>query len=258
MAGCEEVVGFGGDEGLGRGEGGYGGFTEGVPWSGLVSPVGPCWHLRCLHDGLSCLMESVLREEADISYPVPPEVGKVGKESPTFIQPVSERSDGIKSFFNKQSPAKTKIKAEPETTKSSTSTRPKESVKDEIKEESKMKVDPEGIKSEITPKDEEEGLGDDSNAPNPDPSSDIEVVGSPDSKSKAKKEVKAENAEEKEEEEKEDLSTTLTKRKRDEKGGAGQRTKVIRRDDDSKSAVCLHLRSRTPFSHSIYSLQGPG
>jgi hypothetical protein len=185
-------------------------------------------------------------------------VGKVGKESPTFIQPVSERSDGIKSFFNKQSPSKTKIKAEPETTKSSTSTRPKESVKDEIKEESKMKVDPEGIKSEITPKDEEEGLGDDSNAPNPDPSSDIEVVGSPDSKSKAKKEVKAENAEEKEEEEKEDLSTTLTKRKRDEKGGAGQRTKVIRRDDDSKSAVCLHLRSRTPFSHSIYSLQGPG
>jgi hypothetical protein len=179
----------------------------------------------------------VMRLAADISYPVPPEVGKVGKESPTFIQPVSERSDGIKSFFNKQSPAKSMVKAEPQTIKSSPSTRPKESVKDEVKEEQKVKADPEGIKSEITPKDEEKGLGDDSNAPNPDPSSDIEVVDSPDSKSQAKKEVKAENVEEKEEEEKEDLSTTLTKRKRDEKGGAGQRTKVIRRDDDSKSAV---------------------
>jgi hypothetical protein len=188
---------------------------------------------------------------ADPSYPVPPEVGKVGKESPTFIQPVSERSDGIKSFFNKQSPAKTKIKAEPETIKSSPSTRPKESVKDEVKEEQKVKADPEGIKSEITPKDEEKGLGDDSNAPNPDPSSDIEVVDSPDSKSKAKKEVKAENVEKKEEEEKEDLSTTLTKRKRDEKGGAGQRTKVIRRDEDSKSAVCLRLHSRTLLSSPI-------
>jgi len=104
-------------------------------------------------------------------------------------------------------------------------------------------VDPEGIKSEITPKDEEKGLGDDSNAPNP--SSDIEIVDSPDSKSAVKKEVKLEGSakeeQEKEAEEKEDLSTTLTKRKRDEKGGAGQRTKVIRRDDDSKSAVCLLL-----------------
>lgn len=241
------MVGFGGDEGLGRGEGGYGGFTEGFPWPGLVSLSAPSAvmssRLFLISDGLD-----VIALAADISYPVPPEVGKVGKESPTFIQPVSERSDGIKSLFNKQSPAKSNAKAELETTKSSTSTRPKESVKEEVKEEPKVKVNPEGIKSEITPKDEEKGLGDDSNAPNPDPSSDIEVVGSPDSKSKAKKEVKAENAEEKEEEEKEDLSTTLTKRKRDEKGGAGQRTKVIRRDDDSKSAVCLRLDSRSFLS----------
>jgi hypothetical protein len=199
----------------------------------------------------------IMRLAADISYPVPPEVGKVGKDSPTFIQPVSERSDGIKSFFNKQSPAKTKIKAEPETTKSSTSTRPEASVKEEVKEEAKMKVDPEGIKSEITPKDEEKGLGDDSNAPNPDPSSDIEVVGSPESKSAVKKEMKNESPAEEEEGEKEDLSTTLTKRKRDEKGGAGQRTKVIRRDDDSKSAVCLRLHSRTLSSPPIYLLSLP-
>jgi len=202
---------------------------------------------------------------SDISYPVPPEVGKVGKESPTFIQPVSERSDGIKSFFNKQSPSKTKAKVEPETTKSSTSTRPKESVKDEIKEEPKVTADPEGIKSEITPKDEEKGLGDDSNAPNPNHSSDIEVVESPDSKAGVKKEVKNEDspkeekkeAKEEEKVEKEDLSTTLTKRKRDEKGGAGQRTKVIRRDDDSKSAVCLRLYSRTLLSSTISLLSLP-
>ena len=176
----------------------------------------------------------------DTSYPVPPEVGKVGKESPTFIQPVSERSDGIKSFFNKQSPAKSKGKAEPETTQS---TGPKRSVKEEVKDEDKKeikeeaKVDPEGIKSEITPKDEEKGLGDDSNAPNP--SSDFEVVQSPDSKPEVHKDMEQDQVEENEQEEaeKEDLSTTLTKRKRDEKGGAGQRTKVIRRDDDTKSAV---------------------
>jgi hypothetical protein len=226
----------------------------------LVSLSGPSGVIssRCFltSNGLD-----VIALAADISYPVPPEVGKVGKESPTFIQPVSERSDGIKSFFNKQSPAKTKVKAEPETTKSSTSTRPKESVKDEIKEEAK--VDPEGIKSEITPKDEEKGLGDDSNAPNPDPSSDIEFVNSSDSKAEVKKEVKNESSakeekkEEKEEEreEKEDLSTTLTMRKRDEKGGAGQRTKVIRRDDDSKSAVCLRLHSRTIISSSFIRSQ---
>jgi len=31
------MVGFGGDERLGRGEGGYGGFTKGVSRAGLVS-----------------------------------------------------------------------------------------------------------------------------------------------------------------------------------------------------------------------------
>jgi len=197
--------------------------------------------------------------EADVSYPVPPEVGKVGKESPTFIQPVSERSDGIKSFFNKQSPSKSKAKAEPQ----STSSRPKRSVKGEVKEEVKEepKVDPEGIKSEITPKDEEKGLGDDSNAPNPNPSSDIELVDAPDSKEKVKKEVKdetpAKEEPEKEDEEKEDLSTTLTKRKRDEKGGAGQRTKVIRRDDDSKSAVSSRLHSHTLLTSPICLLSLP-
>lgn len=45
---------------------------------------------------------------ADDSYPVVPEVGKIGKSDPSYILPVAERKDGIKSFFMKQSPAKPK------------------------------------------------------------------------------------------------------------------------------------------------------
>ena len=36
------------------------------------------------------------------SYAVPKEVGKVGAESPTFIQPISQRQDGIQAMFAKQ------------------------------------------------------------------------------------------------------------------------------------------------------------
>ena len=39
------------------------------------------------------------------SYQVPKEVGKVGTESPTFIQPIAERKDGIQAMFAKQSAA---------------------------------------------------------------------------------------------------------------------------------------------------------
>ena len=42
---------------------------------------------------------------------MPPEVGKVGTNSPTFVQPVSERSDGIKSFYQKQSSSASPAKA---------------------------------------------------------------------------------------------------------------------------------------------------
>ncbi|KAA1475767.1 DUF159 domain-containing protein [Dentipellis sp. KUC8613] len=35
-------------------------------------------------------------------YPVPKEVGKVGTESPTFIEPISKRKDGIEAMFTKQ------------------------------------------------------------------------------------------------------------------------------------------------------------
>ncbi|KAF8966950.1 hypothetical protein BDZ97DRAFT_1806050 [Flammula alnicola] len=46
-------------------------------------------------------------------YAVPKEVGKVGTESPTFIEPLATRRDGIKAMFSKQeqksSPSKTSI-----------------------------------------------------------------------------------------------------------------------------------------------------
>ncbi len=36
------------------------------------------------------------------SYQVPKEVGKIGTESPTFVQPVKDRKDGIQAMFAKQ------------------------------------------------------------------------------------------------------------------------------------------------------------
>lgn len=39
------------------------------------------------------------------SYSVPNEVGRVGAESSTFIEPISRRKDGILAMFSKQTPA---------------------------------------------------------------------------------------------------------------------------------------------------------
>ncbi|WRT66749.1 uncharacterized protein IL334_003712 [Kwoniella shivajii] len=122
------------------------------------------------------------------SYPVPSEVGKIGNNSPTFIQPVSERKDGIKSFFQKQfaSPAKSAgagagagvgVKKEIPLSSTSPSTSTVISAKVEKVPPSKferktrsntkdVRREAEGIKSEISNQDEEKGLGDDSNAPN--------------------------------------------------------------------------------------------
>ena len=40
-----------------------------------------------------------------LSYQVPKEVGKVGVESATFIEPISQRKDGIQAMFAKQTAA---------------------------------------------------------------------------------------------------------------------------------------------------------
>lgn len=152
------------------------------------------------------------------SYPVNPEVGKIGTNSPTYIQPVSERSDGIKSFFQKQQPSPAKPKA----VKS-------EKVKAEelVLSAEKVKEEAEGIKAEIGEGDEEKGLGDDSNAPNPEVK-DEPVVNEDDAKlsgvspSKRKRPLPEEEQEER-------------NGKGQEKRG-GRQTKVIRKasGDDNK------------------------
>lgn len=164
-------------------------------------------------------------------------MGKIGKDSPTFIQPVSERSDGIKSFFQKQnaSPAKPKVKSE-----ASSAPRPLRHEEDEEeKDKTDLKEEAEGIKAEVTAKDEELGLGDDSNAPNPGGG------------------VKAEEAtlaEKREDDEKQDTSTTLTKRRREEKGGAGHRTKVLRKDSGEEGNQAV---SRIEFERCRPALPAP-
>lgn len=42
------------------------------------------------------------------SYPVSPDVGKVGNESPAFVEPISERKDGIVAMFAHQGSQKSK------------------------------------------------------------------------------------------------------------------------------------------------------
>ena len=99
----------------------------------------------------SCFTNSIY------SFPVPPEVGKIGNNSPTFIQPVSERTDGIKSFFQKQQPSPNK--------KVEGAMSPKHR---QGKDEKPSIIGvAEGIETKIEDDDDEKGLGDDSNAPNP-------------------------------------------------------------------------------------------
>jgi hypothetical protein len=95
------------------------------------------------------------------SYPVQPEVGKVGTNSPSFILPVAERSDGIKAFFSKASPAKSKgahpsaKPIDPTASDQGRDVKADESVKSEANPEADLKPE------------DSERLGDDSNAPNP-------------------------------------------------------------------------------------------
>ena len=87
------------------------------------------------------------------SYPVPKEVGKVGTNSSTYVEPVSERKDGIASFFKRQEeksqgPSKSPAKMKYEASSAKLDDPVHSPVKTGIK-------DVKGV----------EGLGDDSNAP---------------------------------------------------------------------------------------------
>lgn len=98
------------------------------------------------------------------SYPVPKEVGKVGTNSSTYVEPVSERKDGIASFFKRQEEkglgTTSNTTAKPKAA-SSTAVKPKVETPPVKKEEpvhSPVKTESKGVKGV-------EGLGDDSNAP---------------------------------------------------------------------------------------------
>ena len=64
-------------------------------WLGTEQGQTPGWDHRLLSKLLKPYEGTLL------CYPVQTEVGPVGNSSPTFILPVADRKDGIKSFFQK-------------------------------------------------------------------------------------------------------------------------------------------------------------
>lgn len=182
-----------------------------------------------------------------------PEVGKIGKNSPTFIQPVSERSDGIKSFFNKQLPSPAKKVGGPPLPRDRS---PRQPVKEEH-EEKPIKEEAEGMKTEMPDGDEDKGLGDDSCAPNPEASQEEKPSSRDEVGVKRKRGTNVEAEQEEGEE-----------GKKPEKRG-GHQTKVIRRtvSDESSKAVsrmwlsmCLigpHDVSAT-CNHELLQVAGEG
>ncbi|WWC62979.1 uncharacterized protein I303_105577 [Kwoniella dejecticola CBS 10117] len=168
-------------------------------------------------------------------YPVPTEVGKIGNNSPTFIQPVSERKDGIKSFFSKQQQSPVKVKHEQSSKKEGSDGQAENEKDDRDKKDAKNVKEEvaEGIDSEITPKDEEKGLGDDSNAPNPD--SVKREIESESAVEKANGKRKREGVEEGEDQEKEGKEAGTEDGKplvTPKRGTGGHQIKVIRKNTD--------------------------
>ena len=62
------------------------------PWEDTKAPLQ--WYIPRPCQLLSCSLR--------LSYQVPKEVGKVGTESPKFIEPIANRKDGIMTMFAKQ------------------------------------------------------------------------------------------------------------------------------------------------------------
>ncbi|PPR07220.1 hypothetical protein CVT24_010163, partial [Panaeolus cyanescens] len=60
-------------------------------------------------------------------YAVPSDVGKIGKESPTFIEPVAKRKDGLEAMFSKQA-AKATAATQPSTPTPSSHKRKKKDI----------------------------------------------------------------------------------------------------------------------------------
>jgi len=159
-------------------------------------------------------------------------VGKIGTQSPTYIQPVAERSDGIKSFFQKQKPSPAKPKSSstgPGTKEAATSQSKiiKTEVKSEERSESEIKQEARGIKAEVDEGDVEEGMGDDSNAPNPGAATEAKPELKEETASPSKRKREAGTDEEETEKDKDKPAV--------KKGG--HQTKVIRRAEPEKTDV---------------------
>lgn len=70
-------------------------------------------------------------------YQVPQEVGKVGTESPTFVEPIKDRKDGIEAMFARQAKRKEKgsLHAENTATREDTKTSTQEDTKESMQED---------------------------------------------------------------------------------------------------------------------------
>lgn len=45
--------------------------------------------------------DRLVTEYCGLSYEVPPGVGKVGTEDPSFVEPITERKDGLRAMMSK-------------------------------------------------------------------------------------------------------------------------------------------------------------
>ncbi|BEJ17438.1 hypothetical protein CspHIS471_0608390 [Cutaneotrichosporon sp. HIS471] len=115
-------------------------------------------------------------------FPVVPEVGKIGKSDPSYILPVAERKDGIRSFFAKQSPKKVGAPAGQNPPKPRSKVELMRDVKDEVKDEDDKEIKPK-VEDEAKPQVKEE-LHDQAKPEPPIPSEIIDVDAEPPQKRK--------------------------------------------------------------------------
>lgn len=162
---------------------------------------------------------SIRRSRSDNSYPVVPEVGKIGHSQQNYILPVAERRDGIKSFFQKQAKPKEEDK-------------PKEEVQvaeNEVKAERHKKTDfnvPDVV--DVNDEKKEDLSGDEKKVEKLEP----EDVQEPSSqKSHGSR------------------SPTTPKRKREEDRSGGRKTKVVRQEPKDEKKDVSWVQGSTDCSN---------
>ncbi|OBZ74570.1 hypothetical protein A0H81_05405 [Grifola frondosa] len=76
-------------------------------WTFTVVTTAACKELSWLHDRQPLVEPHHDSTSPLVCYQVPKEVGKIGTESPSFIEPIAERKDGIQAMFTQQHGTKT-------------------------------------------------------------------------------------------------------------------------------------------------------